>query len=62
VDGTQVGNTGSLNPPRRKAKNVWTGGSGIPIFQIRKAGSNVRVVVDVGGVDHVSRSFRVKRC
>jgi WD40 repeat protein len=63
VDGQEAGfASGFLNPPSRKAKNVWTGGGGIPIFQIRKRGTKVKVLVEVGGVESVSRSFRVRRC
>jgi Tol biopolymer transport system component len=68
VDGQEAGfATGSMGPPPRKRKrgqpkDVWTGGGGIPIFQIRKAGSKVKVVVDVGGIDRVTRAFRVRRC
>ena len=68
VDGQEAGFAGgSMSPPPRKHKrgqpnDVWTGGGGIPIFQIRKSGSMVKVVIDVGGVEQVSRSFHVRRC
>jgi WD40-like Beta Propeller Repeat len=68
VDGQEVGfGDGFLNPPPRKHKrgqpnDVWSGGGGIPIFEIRKSGSTVKVVIDVGGVEQISRSFHVRRC
>ena len=71
VDGQEAGfASGFLDPPPRKhrkgrvrvPKNVWTGGGGIPIFQIRKAGSKVKVVIDVGGVERLTRTLRVRRC
>jgi Tol biopolymer transport system component len=68
VDGQEVGfASGFLQPPPRKhkrgrPKDVWTGGGGIPIFQIRKAGSTVKVVIDVGGVERITRTVHVRRC
>jgi hypothetical protein len=67
VDGQEAGfASGSMHPPSRKAKgkakHEWRGGGGIPIFQIRKSGSSVKVLANVGGVEQVSRSFRVRRC
>ena len=71
VDGQDAGfASGFLSPPDRKRRkgrrrapqNVWTGGGGIPIFQIRKAGSRVKIVIDVGGVERLTRTLHIRRC